>query len=144
MAADEDSKRQTNAIRSSASEAGRHRNAAARWRSVQETKMARFDFKDSSVVVIIGSGAGGGTLANELCQKGVKVVVLEAGGKQSTSSFVNDEWEGLQPAGVAGQAHHLGQLARGQGLRGAARVDLQDGGRHQHPLGRRLVALPAA
>ena len=55
--------------------------------------MATFDFSDDSVVVIIGSGAGGGTLANELCQKGIKVVVLEAGGKQSNASFINDEWK---------------------------------------------------
>ncbi len=55
--------------------------------------MAKFDLNDEGVVVIIGSGAGGGTLANELCQKGVKVVVLEAGGVQSPASFVNDEWK---------------------------------------------------
>ena len=41
--------------------------------------MAMFDKDDDGVVVVIGSGAGGGTLANELCQKGVKVVLLEAG-----------------------------------------------------------------
>ena len=41
--------------------------------------MAKFDLNDDSVVVIIGSGAGGGTLGNELAQKGVKVVCLEAG-----------------------------------------------------------------
>jgi len=55
--------------------------------------LATFDFGDDSVVVIIGSGAGGGTLANELCQKGLKVVVLEAGGVQSPNSFINDEWK---------------------------------------------------
>ena len=55
--------------------------------------MAKFHSDDDSVVVIIGSGAGGGTLANELCQKGIKVVVLEAGGKQSNASFINDEWK---------------------------------------------------
>ena len=55
--------------------------------------MTTFDKNDDSVVVIIGSGAGGGTLANELCQKGIKVVVLEAGARQSTASFVNDEWK---------------------------------------------------
>ncbi|MEK0085871.1 FAD-dependent monooxygenase, partial [Benzoatithermus flavus] len=53
---------------------------------------AKYDFDDDSVVVIIGSGAGGGTLANELCQKGIKVVLLEAGKQQSIDSFVNDEW----------------------------------------------------
>ncbi len=55
--------------------------------------MPSFDFNDDSVVVIIGSGAGGGTLANELTQKGVKVVLLEAGGRQSPATFINDEWK---------------------------------------------------
>ena len=54
--------------------------------------MARFDSNDDSVVVIIGSGAGGGTLANELCRKGFKVVMLEAGQRQSSQTFRNDEW----------------------------------------------------
>jgi choline dehydrogenase-like flavoprotein len=47
---------------------------------------------DDSAVVVIGSGAGGGTLANELCQKGVKVVLLEAGERQSSATFINSEW----------------------------------------------------
>lgn len=51
-----------------------------------------YDRNDDGVVVIIGSGAGGGTLANELCQKGIDVVVLEAGKEESIDSFVNDEW----------------------------------------------------
>src|SRR5882724_12410193 len=55
--------------------------------------MPSFDMNDDSVVAIVGSGAGGGTLANELCQKGVKVVLLEAGARQSPSTFVNDEWK---------------------------------------------------
>ncbi len=54
--------------------------------------MAKYDLTDDSVVVIIGSGAGGGTLANELCQKGFKVVLLEAGKRQSSATFHNDEW----------------------------------------------------
>ena len=36
-----------------------------------------FDNDDGSVVVIIGSGAGGGVLANEHCQKGIDVVLLD-------------------------------------------------------------------
>ena len=54
--------------------------------------MATYQSNDDSVLVVIGSGAGGGTLANELCQKGIKVVLLEAGKRESPESFVNDEW----------------------------------------------------
>jgi choline dehydrogenase-like flavoprotein len=54
--------------------------------------MANYDLKDDSVVVVIGSGAGGGTLSNELCQKGIKVVLLEAGKRTENQDFVNDEW----------------------------------------------------
>ncbi|MFV0454100.1 MAG: GMC family oxidoreductase [Pseudomonas sp.] len=54
--------------------------------------MTTYQHDDDSVVVIIGSGAGGGTLANELCQKGVPVVLLEAGKRESTATFINDEW----------------------------------------------------
>jgi len=54
--------------------------------------MAQYELKDDSVVVIIGSGAGGGTLANELCQQGVKVVLLEAGKRIEIKDFENDEW----------------------------------------------------
>src|SRR5215475_4796822 len=55
--------------------------------------MAKFDQNDDGVVVIIGSGAGGGTLGNELAQKGVKVVILEAGPRIENQDFINDEWD---------------------------------------------------
>ena len=54
--------------------------------------MANIKLDDDSAVVVIGSGAGGGTLSNELCQKGIKVVLLEAGPRESAESFQNDEW----------------------------------------------------
>ena len=54
--------------------------------------MATFELNDDSVVVIVGSGAGGGTLGNELAQKGIKVVMLEAGKQESIDTFQNDEW----------------------------------------------------
>lgn len=58
--------------------------------------MTNHDLDDSSVVVIVGSGAGGGTLANELAQKGIKSVVLEAGKPISPSDIENDEWAMFQ------------------------------------------------
>jgi choline dehydrogenase-like flavoprotein len=48
---------------------------------------------DDSVVVVVGSGAGGGTLSNELAQKGIKVVCLEAGPRTEIQDFENDEWK---------------------------------------------------
>ena len=54
---------------------------------------AKFDLNDDSVVVIVGSGAGGGTLANELAQKGISSVVLEAGKRLDISDFKNDDVE---------------------------------------------------
>jgi choline dehydrogenase-like flavoprotein len=53
---------------------------------------AKFDLNDDSVVVVIGSGAGGGTLATDLALKGIKVVCLEAGARHETEDFLNDEW----------------------------------------------------
>ena len=58
-----------------------------------EVAAVTYDRGDDSVVVIIGSGAGGGTLANELCQKGIDVVILEAGPRIEMESFVNNEYE---------------------------------------------------
>ena len=54
--------------------------------------MAKFDKNDDSLVVIVGSGAGGGTLGYELAKKGIKSVILEAGGRHETKDFSNDEW----------------------------------------------------
>lgn len=53
---------------------------------------AKFDLNDDSVVVIVGSGAGGGTLGTELALKGIKTVILEAGARHEIEDFVNDEW----------------------------------------------------
>ncbi len=60
--------------------------------SKKQTSATRFDVGDDSVVVIIGSGAGGGTLAHELVQKGIKVVLLEAGPYLRNEDYVNNEW----------------------------------------------------
>lgn len=55
--------------------------------------MATFALNDDSVVVVVGSGAGGGTLATDLALKGIKVVCLEAGRRHEAEDFINDEWE---------------------------------------------------
>jgi choline dehydrogenase-like flavoprotein len=54
---------------------------------------APYDLNDGNVVVIIGSGAGGGTLGTELALKGIDTVILEAGARHEIEDFVNDEWE---------------------------------------------------
>ena len=58
---------------------------------------AKFELHDDSVVVVVGTGAGGGVLSNELAQKGVKVVALEAGGRLLPEDYVNDEWASFGP-----------------------------------------------
>src|SRR5215203_2140715 len=57
----------------------------------------RIDHKECPVV-IIGSGAGGGTLANELAQMGIDVVVIEAGARFDLDSFLADESAGPDSA----------------------------------------------
>ncbi|MGH7006266.1 MAG: GMC family oxidoreductase, partial [Alphaproteobacteria bacterium] len=54
---------------------------------------ASYELENDGVVVIIGSGAGGGTLGNELAQKGIDVVILEAGARHEYEDFINDEWD---------------------------------------------------
>lgn len=54
---------------------------------------AKSERTDDSLVVIIGTGAGGGVLANELAKRGVKVVALEAGGRYLPEDYINDEWD---------------------------------------------------
>jgi len=53
---------------------------------------APYDLNNSDVVVIIGSGAGGGTLGSELALKGIDTIILEAGGRHEIEDFDNDEW----------------------------------------------------
>src|SRR5699024_1733162 len=57
-----------------------------------QNNSARIDHDDDSAVVIIGSGAGGGTLAHELVETGIKVVLLEAGPYLTNEDSHQDEW----------------------------------------------------
>ena len=50
-----------------------------------------YDHDDDTVLVVIGSGAGGGTLADELSGKGIDVVILEAGRRFDADEIENDE-----------------------------------------------------
>src|SRR5262245_24849256 len=53
--------------------------------------MARqYELNDDSPVVVIGSGAGGATLSNELAQKGIDVVCLEAGARLTLDDIENN------------------------------------------------------
>ena len=54
--------------------------------------LSHIALSDDGAVVIIGSGAGGGTLANELCQRGVRCVLIEAGPRFSLADFEQDEF----------------------------------------------------
>jgi choline dehydrogenase-like flavoprotein len=51
---------------------------------------------DEKAVVIIGSGAGGGTLAYELTKAGIACVLLEAGAFLKNEDYHNNEWEAFQ------------------------------------------------
>jgi choline dehydrogenase-like flavoprotein len=75
--------------------------------------MAIFDKSDDSVVVIIGSGAGGGTLGNELAQKGVKVVCLEAGQRLTLQDIKNDVGEMFNKLSWLDPREGSGQLPAG-------------------------------
>src|SRR5271167_1013745 len=51
----------------------------------------KFDLDDGNLVLIVGSGAGGGTLGNELAQKGIRTVILEAGPRIEREQHIDDE-----------------------------------------------------
>ena len=66
---------------------------------------------NEAAVVVIGSGAGGGTLASELCAKGVSVVLLEAGPRIPSSEFRNDELFAFQQLSWADPRKSTGSWA---------------------------------
>ena len=106
--------------------------------------MAKFDLNDSGVVVIVGSGAGGGTLGNELAQKGVKVVILEAGSRIEMQDFVNDEWESFTQLAWSDMRTTSGSWRVAKDFPNLPAWIVQGGRRLDHALGRRLAALRRA
>jgi choline dehydrogenase-like flavoprotein len=77
-------------------------------------------------VVVVGSGAGGGTAAGVLAQAGLDVVVLEAGGFHDERDFDGGEETGfLELYALAPQATAEGQVAlvAGRGLGGGTVVN---------------------
>ncbi len=96
-------------------------------------------------------GAGGGTLGNEPAQKGVKVVVLEAGSRHEYSDFINDEWAFINDewAFFAQLAWKDMRVASGSWRVARDFPNLpawgrEDRRRQHRALGRRLLALPGA
>ena len=61
--------------------------------------MAKFDLNDDSLVVIVGSGAGGGTLGNELAQKGaISVMRVSADNSARLAVLVPASGQRASPA----------------------------------------------
>ena len=106
--------------------------------------MATFELSDDSVVVIVGSGAGGGTLGNELAQKGIKVVMLEAGKHESIDTFQNDEWNSFLQISWLDKRTTSGSWRVARDFAGLPAWICKTVGRHHHPLGRCFPAHPGA
>ncbi|MGE4248408.1 MAG: GMC family oxidoreductase [Parvibaculaceae bacterium] len=53
--------------------------------------MTKFSLDDDRVVVVVGSGAGGGTAADVLCRNGINTVLVEAGRYVDAEDFFQDE-----------------------------------------------------
>lgn len=47
-------------------------------------------------IVVVGSGAGGATIAHRLVEQGHKVVLLEAGGHYKTEDYTTDFWSSMK------------------------------------------------
>ena len=93
-----------------------------------------YDLDDDSVVVIIGSGAGGGTMADELTRRGIDVVLLEAGPRFKVTDFVNDEWAMNELLTWKDKRDCTGGAPVARDYPDCAHLDLQGPGRHHPPL----------
>ena len=91
-------------------------------------------------MVIIGSGAGGGTLAHELTRRGIKVVLLEAGGRQSPATLSQNPGEAFGQLTWLEPRTQSGNWGQRASYPDAAGLALQDGRRHDGALDRRDAA----
>ena len=103
-----------------------------------------FDLDDGSLVLIIGSGAGGGTLGNELAQKGVRTLILEAGPRIEREQHIDDERQSFAQLTWLDKRTTSGSWRGCQGFSKLSRVDLQSRRRDNGALGWLLVAVPRA
>ena len=104
--------------------------------------MATFDKNDDSVVVVIGSGAGGGTLGTDLALKGIKTVILEAGGRHEIEDFINDEWGSFGHLAWVDPRTTTGSWQVSKDFSGLPAWIVKAVGGSTTPLGRRLFAVP--
>ena len=74
-------------------------------RSAGALAAVTYDHDDDTVLVIIGSGAAGGTLADELTGKGINVVILEAGRR-----FDLSERREMRRIATVDDVHSLGEV----------------------------------
>ena len=111
------------------------RPAPRRMRVEGGRTMASYDLNDDGVVVIIGSGAGGGTLGQRAGAEGHQGRPAWRRAAARARHLRQRRVGELRPARLARQAHDLGQLAGRPGLPEPAGLDLQDGRRHRPPTG---------
>ena len=80
-------------------------------RAVPQERMARYDDSFSVDLVIVGAGAGGGTLAQRLARRGWKVVA-----RAILSAFYSHPWA-WNEIGFGGPAYPRGYARMGAGQR---------------------------
>jgi len=96
--------------------------------------MAKFDLNDSGVVVIVGSGAGGGTLGMSSRRRASRSSSSKPAraSRTRTSSTMNGR---ALPSSRVRHAHHVWELACRQGFRQSSGLDRQSGRRLDDTLG---------
>ena len=92
-------------------------------------------------VCVVGSGAGGGTVAGELTAKGIRTVVLEAGPGDQAPQFTHANSRGssaLFQSGLSASATSSVAIFAGACLGGGTTVNWQTSPSHAGPHSRRM------